>query len=117
MLGDGAEDRTERSESEGIVVWNRDPVVSRLGRFQDDVAADLVHSRVLPFPAQEVSEARAARLTGMTAVSSLSGGDRARPFKYEYEQQREGARSLAPSHMLDYVIAELRALDLRRAFH
>ena len=53
----------------------------------------------------------------MTAVSFLLGGDRARPFKYEYEQEHEGARTLAPSHMLDYFIAELRALDLRRAFH
>ena len=53
----------------------------------------------------------------MTAVSCLSGGDRARPFKYEYEQEHEGARSLAPSHMLDYVIAELRAFDFGRAFH
>ena len=24
MLGDGAKDRTERSESKGMVVWNRD---------------------------------------------------------------------------------------------
>ena len=62
MLGDGPEDRTERSESEGMVVWNRDPVVSRLGRFQDDVATDLVHSRVLPFSTQEVSEARAGNV-------------------------------------------------------
>jgi hypothetical protein len=50
MLGNRAKDRTERSESEGMVVWNRDPVVGRLSSFQDDVAADLVHSRVLPVP-------------------------------------------------------------------
>ena len=62
MLGDGAKDRTERSESEGMVVWNRDPVVRGLGGFQDDVAADLVHPRVLPFSAQEVSEARAGNV-------------------------------------------------------
>jgi hypothetical protein len=58
MLSDGAKDRAERSESEVMMVWNRDPVVSRLGGFQNDVAAGLVHPRVLPFSAQEVSEAR-----------------------------------------------------------
>jgi hypothetical protein len=52
MLGGGAENRTERSEFEGMVVGNRDPVVSRLGGFQDDMAADLVHLRVLPLSAQ-----------------------------------------------------------------
>ena len=56
MLGDGAKDRTERSESEGMVVWNRDPVVSWLGGFQYNVAASLVHPRVLPFSVQDVSE-------------------------------------------------------------
>ena len=59
MLGDGAKDRTERSESEVMVVWNSDPVVSRLGGFEDDVAADLVHPLVLPCSAQEIGEARA----------------------------------------------------------
>ena len=62
MLGDSAEDRSERSESEGMVIWNRDPVMSRLGGFQDDVAADLVHPRVPPFSAQEVSEAHAGNI-------------------------------------------------------
>src|SRR4051812_23137722 len=57
MLGDGAKDRTERSESEWMVVWNRDPMVSRLGGLQDDVATDLVHPCVLPFSAQKVSQA------------------------------------------------------------
>lgn len=57
MPGDCAKDRTECSKSEGMVVWNRDPVVRGLGGLQDDVAADLVHPRVLPFSAQEVSEA------------------------------------------------------------
>ena len=61
MPGDCAKDRTERSKSEGMVVWNRDPVVSGLGGLQDDVAADLVHPRVLPFSAQEVSEAHRKR--------------------------------------------------------
>ena len=56
MLGDCAIDRTERSESEGMVVWNRDPVVSRLSGFQDDVAADLMHLRVPPISAQDVGE-------------------------------------------------------------
>jgi len=62
VLGDGTKNRTERSESEGMVIWNRDPVMSRLGGFQDDVAADLVYPRVLPFSAQEVSEARAGNV-------------------------------------------------------
>ena len=31
------------SESQGMVVWNRNAVVRGLGGFQDDVAADLVH--------------------------------------------------------------------------
>ena len=43
------------------MVWNRDPMVRGLGGFQDDVAADLVHPRVLPFSAQEVCEARRKR--------------------------------------------------------
>ena len=43
MPGDGAEDRTKRAESEGKVVRDRDPVVSRIGGFQDNVTADLVH--------------------------------------------------------------------------
>ncbi len=47
MLGDGAKDRTERTEPEGMVVGNRDPLVSRLGGFQNDVAADPMHPRVL----------------------------------------------------------------------
>jgi hypothetical protein len=42
-----------------MVVWNRDPVVSRLCGFQDDVAASLMHPRILPSSALEVSEARA----------------------------------------------------------
>jgi len=54
--------RIEVTEPEGIVVWNCDPVVSRLGGFQDDVAADLMHPRVLPFAAQKVSEARAGNV-------------------------------------------------------
>jgi hypothetical protein len=62
MPGDGPKDRTERSEPEGIVVRNRDPMVNRLGGFQDDVAAGLMHLRVLPFSAQEVSEARAGNV-------------------------------------------------------
>jgi hypothetical protein len=33
MLGDGAKDRTQCSESEGMVVWNRDPVVRWLAGF------------------------------------------------------------------------------------
>ena len=44
-----------------------------------------------------------------TAVSSLIlGWDSARPSKL---------RCHSHSHMLDYVIAELRAFDLRRTFH
>jgi len=62
MPGDGAKDRSERSEPEGMVVWNCDSVVSRLGRFQDDVAAHLVYSRVLPISAQDVSEASAGNV-------------------------------------------------------
>jgi len=46
---------------------------------------------------------------GTTAVSSLNlGRDSARPSN--------GFRH-SPSHMLDYVIAELRAFDLGRSFH
>src|SRR6185369_2632014 len=59
MLGNGAKDRTERAKPEWMVVWNRDPVVSGLGGFQNDVAADLVHPCLLPFSAQEVRETRA----------------------------------------------------------
>jgi len=62
MLGDGTNNRTERSEPEAMVIWNCDPVMSRLGGFQDDVAADLMHPRVLPFAAQKVSEARAGNV-------------------------------------------------------
>lgn len=62
MMGDGAKDRTECSKSEGVMVWNRDPVVRRLCGFEDDMAADLVHPRILPFSAQEVSEARAGNV-------------------------------------------------------
>jgi len=32
-----------------MVVWNGDSVVCRLGGFQNDMAAHLVHLRVLPF--------------------------------------------------------------------
>ena len=63
MLGDGAKDRGERSEPKGMVVWNGDSLVSRLGSFQDDVAAHLVHPYVLPFSAQEVSEVSARNVT------------------------------------------------------
>ena len=45
MPGDGAKDRIEGSESEGMVVWNRDPMVSRLADFHDDVATDLMHGQ------------------------------------------------------------------------
>jgi hypothetical protein len=44
------------------MVWNCDPVVRRLRRFQDDMAADLMHPRVIPFPAQKVSENRAGNV-------------------------------------------------------
>lgn len=62
MLGDGAKDRTEGSESEGMVVWNCDSVVSRLGGFQDNVAAHLVCPHLLPFSAQNVGEASAGNV-------------------------------------------------------
>ena len=75
MLGDGAKDRTERSESEGMMVWNSNPVVRGLGGFQDD--ADLVHPRVLPFSAQELSEARTGNLArNLHATSRTSSRTR-----------------------------------------
>lgn len=43
MLGDRAKDCSERSEPEGIMIWNCDSVVSRIAGFQDDVATHLVY--------------------------------------------------------------------------
>ena len=61
MPGDGAKDGIQRAESEWMVVRDRDPVVSRLGGFQDDVTAGLVDLRVLPSPAQQARETRRRR--------------------------------------------------------
>jgi hypothetical protein len=41
------------------MIGDRDSMMARLGGFQDDVTADLMNSRVLSFPAQDVSEAHA----------------------------------------------------------
>ena len=39
-----------------MVIWDSDPVVSRIGGFQDNVTAGLVHSLVPPSAAQDISE-------------------------------------------------------------
>lgn len=62
MPGDSSNDRTKGSEPQGMVVWNRNAVVCRVGSFQDDMAAHLVHPRVMPFPAQEISQSSAGNI-------------------------------------------------------
>ncbi len=56
MRGNSAKDEAERAESEWMVVRDRDTVVSRLGSFQDNVTADLVHPRVLPSAAKDIGK-------------------------------------------------------------
>ena len=46
MLGDGAENGKQHSESECPVIGNTDPLVSRLFSLQDDVATGLMYLRV-----------------------------------------------------------------------
>lgn len=50
--GDGAQDRIERAESGRTVVRDGDPLVGRHRGFQDNMTADLMCPRILPFPAQ-----------------------------------------------------------------
>jgi hypothetical protein len=45
--------------SNRIVGRDSEALVSRLGCFQDDVTADLVHRRVPPSPTQNIGEMRA----------------------------------------------------------
>jgi hypothetical protein len=87
VRGHSAEDRTERAESEWMVVRDRDPVVSRFEGFQDDVAADLVHPRVLPSAAQDVSEMRGRRREGSSCHQQDLIAD-------EVETNSIGARSI-----------------------
>ncbi len=56
MRGNSAKDGAERAEPEWMVVRDRDTVVSRLGSFQDNVTANLVHPRVLPSAAKDIGK-------------------------------------------------------------
>jgi hypothetical protein len=38
------------------MIWNRDAVMAGLGRFENDVAADLMHPCILPATAQDFRE-------------------------------------------------------------
>src|SRR3954447_9815007 len=53
-----------------MVVRDRDPVVSGLGGFQNDVTADLVHLRVLPFSAQRSARQHTRNVTGNLHATS-----------------------------------------------
>lgn len=67
-----------------MMVWNCDPAVSRLGGFQDDVAADLVYLRILPLAAQEISQA------------STGDGARNSCHKEDFVADKVKANSLGP---------------------
>ena len=52
---DGAKYRVQRSDSERLVCRYCQAVMRGIGRFQNDVAAHLMHAGVLPAPAKDIS--------------------------------------------------------------
>src|ERR1019366_1793177 len=58
----GAHNAVQRADAQWIVVWNRKPLMRRRVRLQDNVAAFLMHHAILPVPAQDSDQLRAAQI-------------------------------------------------------